>query len=751
MRVIQVLCFLMLAAADLQIDPRCCKAEPEVLQDCFADMSAQRFMRVDGRDEKAITLVSYATPGIMSYASYSFAIMGAYADRHGYGLSLHSPKTGSEYEKRDQRWNRVKILSTLVESLPLSTPAYFVWFDADVIFLDLDMRIEDLIEKHPDKDLIISAERHAETGVANTGCFIVKNSAWTRDFLRDWWHSFDRSLAHDQIFFSKLYRSLSPETRDTHIAVLPTNVLNSTPPPMLYQQPTDRVLHLMGESDDVRVRAFSRAWTNLCTWLTRAKNREEVGASGVSRQPSQLGLTQPVLLSIARDSWNQSLEDVLDKLTRAAATATAAWNAAVRANKAVASEKDGEWQGRFSLVAQARETLLQLAKHDPGDGSQSHSQSQSQSHSDNNNNGVDAVDKDEDQNQAQGDKLSSGHSSSSSSSSSSGSSRIQQLSDLFKIVVPEVQMAGERGGRKVEALNLCGVVGQDLSQALVRKLELQEAEEEYKAQTDPPEPLPPGTRPDLMPREIQELRKKMRQDKRDAQKPERDATIFSIRSANDQVEQCLHDLIFSVKPESRHLVREMMALQALSRGNFELQLGGGRWAALSSLRRAVRYLGRIGTETGAVEGSGAATGAGKEGGKEGGKDGQMADSKINPHHAVTVLQGLAHALCFSFPSDGRLKEPEVSEGLAVYTRALRLQDALLSADSQWKQDHIQLAGLLVEGGLCALSLRNIAQARLLLGRVEIIAAEHPQKHELHRLYGGGLSLLRERVAVKEEL
>ena len=745
MRVIQLLCLIMVAAADLQIDPRCCKAESEFLQDCFADMSAQRFVRGDGQDEKTITLVSYATPSIMSYASYSFAIMGAYADRHGYGLSLHSPKTGSEYEKRDQRWNRVKILSTLVESLPLLKPAYFVWFDADVIFLDFDMRIEDLIEAHPDKDLIISAERHAETGVANTGCFIVKNSLWTRDFLREWWHSFDRSLAHDQIFFSKLYRSLSPETRDSHIAVLPTNVLNSTPPPMLYQQPTDRVLHLMGESSDVRVTAFSLAWTNLCKWLTR-----ERGGSGVHRQPSQLGLTQPVLLSLAQHSWTRDLDDVLHQLSKSAASATAAWNAAVLANQGGAVGKDGEWQVRFSLVARARETLLQLAKHDfdfevSGAGNHNH------------NHGVDAVqegDKEEEEDEGEDVKLSSDRNNIKKNKSTS-SSRIQQLSDLFKIVVPEVYMAGERGGRKVEALNLCGVVGQDLSQALVRKLELEEAEEEQKAQTDPPEPLPVGTRPDLMPREIQELRKKMRQDKRDAQKPERDAIIFSIRSANDQVEQCLHDLIVSVKPESRHLVLEMMALQALSRGNFELQLGGSRWAALSSLRRAVRYLGSIGAETGAVEGAeagaGAGAGTGKEGGKEGEKEGQAATSKINPHHAVTVLQGLAHALCFSTPSDGRLKESDVSEGLAVYKRALRLQDGLLAADSQWKQDHIQLAGLLVEGGLCALSLRNIAQARVWLSRVEKIAAEHPQRHELHRSFGGGLSLLRERVEAKEEL
>ena len=110
---------------------------------------------------------------------------------------------------------------------------YLVWIDADLAVTDWSLSLEDLISLHPKSDIIISAEHHAETGVANTGSIIVKNSKWARSFLERWWDSYDRSLNHDQIFFDRLYKMLPEKERTNHITILPTSALNSVPPPML--------------------------------------------------------------------------------------------------------------------------------------------------------------------------------------------------------------------------------------------------------------------------------------------------------------------------------------------------------------------------------------------------------------------------------------------------------------------------------------------------------------------------------------
>ncbi len=223
-----------------------------------------------------ITLLTYATANIHSYAKYSSSINKMYAIMHKYSFLTFSPATGSEHDKMDQRWNRVKILLDLLSADPHGSE-YFVWMDADLIVADFSLRLEDVILQHSSADVIISSEFHAETGVANTGCFIVRNSQWSRDFLQRWWNS-ERSYAHDQILFDRLYRSLLPGVTD-RIAVLPTTALNSVPPAYTgsEQHPHyHHMLHLMGESDELRAEVFKRALAKMCEQLSGGRSVEQV-------------------------------------------------------------------------------------------------------------------------------------------------------------------------------------------------------------------------------------------------------------------------------------------------------------------------------------------------------------------------------------------------------------------------------------------------------------------------------------------
>lgn len=137
-------------------------------------------------------------------------------------------------------------------------------------------------------------------GLINTGVMILRNSAWTRDFLSRWWAVVDRNKRCDQDAFDVLYAQykrgeveanaqLGDVPLEDAIKILPMGALNSHPPAMLHQQSDSQVLHLMGESSAMRASAFKFAFKRVCDAVERKSPLEE-----------QLGLNRSTLLSIAR-------------------------------------------------------------------------------------------------------------------------------------------------------------------------------------------------------------------------------------------------------------------------------------------------------------------------------------------------------------------------------------------------------------------------------------------------------------------
>ena len=64
-----------------------------------------------------IRMVTYLSHDIVPYAAYALAINFAYARANGYVLEILD-ETSSNFEPRDQRWNRVKILlDRLIDAL----------------------------------------------------------------------------------------------------------------------------------------------------------------------------------------------------------------------------------------------------------------------------------------------------------------------------------------------------------------------------------------------------------------------------------------------------------------------------------------------------------------------------------------------------------------------------------------------------------------------------------------------------------
>ena len=100
-----------------------------------------------------VTLYTFVTQGIINYAAYSLAVNSAYAFRHRYQLRILGPH---ERMEEDARWNKVFILWQAVSnslSLDKTKHAEFVcWLDADLIFLDLDMKLGLFAARNPNAD-----------------------------------------------------------------------------------------------------------------------------------------------------------------------------------------------------------------------------------------------------------------------------------------------------------------------------------------------------------------------------------------------------------------------------------------------------------------------------------------------------------------------------------------------------------------------------------------------------------------------
>eukprot|EP01035_Chromulina_nebulosa_P026976 gene26976-35405_t len=308
------------------------------------------------------------------YAAYSFSINLLYALRRNYSFSLFTPSLSDVFDPVDYRWSRVKILNWMFEGngnyISDNYSSYFVWIDADLIFLDFDFDIlQDVVyydnrTKHA--DIIISAENHAETGVANTGCFIIKNSSWSRQFLSQWWQEDNatRASAHDQIFFDRLYKRYlkeNPIETHLHIVVLPTRVLNSMPPALLQLAESDHVLHLMGENDELREVVFSYALQQWCCSSSCFKDSSDGKNSSDPIQQGHLShplnITPSTLLDISYGWYSTTLTKLIQFIDNTVSF--------IASSTTVTTASQGceilfSFVDLFDTIGQARELLLQI-------------------------------------------------------------------------------------------------------------------------------------------------------------------------------------------------------------------------------------------------------------------------------------------------------------------------------------------------------------------------------------------------------
>ena len=177
-----------------------------------------------------IAIVSYATTNIADYAAYAFAINQAYAEHNQYIFSIAN-ETLSNYEPADARWNKVKIVEHALQTWARDSN-YIIWLDADLIILDLSMRIEKIISNKKTFGEIwicASVEQSTNSNLMNSGFMILKNSEFVKTWLLPkWWNHNSRTDFNDQEVFDQIYIKYKESMNfKEKIIILEPDALNS--------------------------------------------------------------------------------------------------------------------------------------------------------------------------------------------------------------------------------------------------------------------------------------------------------------------------------------------------------------------------------------------------------------------------------------------------------------------------------------------------------------------------------------------
>jgi len=194
---------------------------------------------------------------------------------------------------------------------------YILWVDADLIILDMNFDVLDLVALHPEADILISAESAGSSTLVNSGSILVKNSQFSRKFLRSWWGSSDdRIFYSDQEQFDLLYHRLGE--MKTNIAILPPEAMNSDPPAMTKQKGSHKILHLMGEHNEFRAHSFSSGFREICRVLQSDSSKNT--SHDIQRLKPQLNIIQENLLLWTIEIYSSELKSSLLTYRRLAAT-----------------------------------------------------------------------------------------------------------------------------------------------------------------------------------------------------------------------------------------------------------------------------------------------------------------------------------------------------------------------------------------------------------------------------------------------
>ncbi len=158
-----------------------------------------------------------------------------YCEKHGYHFINYKKSLD---EKRKLGWSKVLLTHDVMNN---SDYKWIVWMDADTLIMNMDKKIEDIIDEK--YDLIIGNEG---TEICS-GVYLIRNCKWSKRFLEEVYDE-DKYMAGrlaDHEAFDETYKAHNP----SHTKVLPLREIaayapeHEGAPAEMYYQPGDYVIH----------------------------------------------------------------------------------------------------------------------------------------------------------------------------------------------------------------------------------------------------------------------------------------------------------------------------------------------------------------------------------------------------------------------------------------------------------------------------------------------------------------------------
>ncbi len=158
--------------------------------------------------QPSIALVTISTPNRQAFAQYSLEAFKKYCAQWNYDLHTFDKNLAPE---RLIEWSKIKAVQTVLETKKYH---WVAWFDDDIFITNPTISLQKFIGEAGDqKHFIIGENILCRTDdfchYVNSGLFLVKNSTWSREFLRQVW----------DIGYSR-YNTKSPELEESAIGEL---------------------------------------------------------------------------------------------------------------------------------------------------------------------------------------------------------------------------------------------------------------------------------------------------------------------------------------------------------------------------------------------------------------------------------------------------------------------------------------------------------------------------------------------------
>lgn len=166
-------------------------------------------------NRKKITVCQFYTKNV-SYGEFSEKINRKYCSDNSYQYYVEKNEDliYSKLQGRSHTWYKPHLILDVFNMFPDSE--YILFLDIDTIFCNNFRRIEEFIS---DENFNILMTRDHGPSLVNAGVMLVKNSEYSKRFLRDWWEiceeypKYKTELWHDQTCIGILHEKMHDKSK----------------------------------------------------------------------------------------------------------------------------------------------------------------------------------------------------------------------------------------------------------------------------------------------------------------------------------------------------------------------------------------------------------------------------------------------------------------------------------------------------------------------------------------------------------